>query len=108
MKNEIEKETFEKAHKPFDVVTNKNGDVGFIQEVNVNSSQKGFNNQISYAVNWLVGSTTKHAWFDHGELTVHCNLFIKIGESACHPIGHNSVFVKTLFNNVNLTKREIK
>ena len=52
---EIKQETLNNAYKPFDVVTNKNGDVGFIQEVSVNDCQDEPSRQISYAVNWLVG-----------------------------------------------------
>lgn len=99
--NEVTKETLDWAYKPFDVVTNKNGDVGFIQEVNVNDCQSNPYHQISYTVNWLVGDEYKDAWFNHDELTVHCNLFIKIAESACHPMGHKSRWVQTLFNNMD-------
>ena len=98
---EIKQETLNNAYKPFDVVTNKNGDVGFIQEVSVNDCQDEPSRQISYAVNWLVGNEYKHAWFGHDELTLHCNLFIKIAESACHPMGDNSSKVQSLFNAMN-------
>jgi hypothetical protein len=101
----IEKETFKKAFKPFDIVTNKNGDVGFIQEVSVNDCQEGFYDQISYAVNWLVGNETKHAWFDHNELTAHCNLFIKISENVCNSTGNSAEFVTPLFSGFNLTDK---
>ncbi len=97
---EITKETLVWAYKPFDVVTNKGGDVGFIQEVSVNDCQDSPEHQISYAVNWLVGNEYKHAWFDHEELTVHCNLFVKIAESSCHPAGGGAESVRSLFNNM--------
>ena len=98
---EVTQETLDNAYKPFDVVTNGNGDVGFIQEVSVNDCQDIPENQIRYAVNWLVGKENKRAWFDHHELTLHCNLLIKIAESACHPMGHNSGHVQKLFNSMN-------
>ena len=94
----IDQETLENAHKPYDVVSDKDGNVGFIQEVSVNECQpKG--GQISYAVNWLTGDNRKHAWFDHSELKYHTNLFIKIAESSCHPMGRNDDYVEKLFNN---------
>ena len=95
---EVKEETLKWAYKPYDVVTNENGDVGFIQEVSVNSSQSHPEHQISYAVEWMVGDVSKHAWFSHNELTVHCNIFIKIAESSCHPMGSNSRAVKDLFD----------
>lgn len=97
--NEVTEETLKKAYKPYDVVTDKNGNVGFIQEVGVNYCQVGFDDQISYAVNWLVGSPGYSAWFHHRELTKHTNIFIEIAKSSCHPSGRNSDSVETLFNN---------
>lgn len=99
--NEVTKETLTKAYKPFDIVTNKSGAVGFIQEVNVNKCQHGFDNQISYAVEWLIGED-KHAWFTHKELTSHCNLFVKVAQAVCHPSGNNSSMVKHLFSNIQI------
>lgn len=98
---EVKKSTLEWAYKPFDIVTNEEGDVGFIQEVSVNSCQDEPEHQISYAVKWIVGHETKHAWFNHDELTYHCNIFIKIAESACHPMGRNEYSVQSLFNAMN-------
>ena len=92
----IEPETFRSAYKPFDVVTDENGNVGFIQEVDCNYGQMT-GHPFSYAVAWIVGDCMKHAWFKHGELKSHCNLLIKIAECACHPMTHNDRFVKTLF-----------
>ena len=96
---EITEETKRKSYKPYDVVTDNSSNVGFIQEVSVNHCQQSFNAQISYAVNWLTGDNDKHAWFDHNELTVHCNLFVKIAESSCHPMGHNDHWCSDLFSN---------
>lgn len=96
--NVVTKETLVWAHKPFDIVTNKKGDVGFIQEVSANSCQDKPKHQIRYAVCWIVGSEYKHAWFYHEELTPHGNLFVKIAECACHPMGHNDRNVQDLFN----------
>ena len=91
----ITEETLKNAYKPYDIVTNENGDVGFIQEVNINDGQPE-PYQIDYAVNWLVGDETKHAWFDHSELKKHCNFFVKIAESSCHPSGNNEMEVSKL------------
>lgn len=94
---EISKETLRNAYKPFDIVTCKDGSVGFIQEVSVNDGQpEGC--QISYAVNWMVGTQNKHAWFNHEDLIKHCNLFVKIAESSCHPFGSSGNSVKKLMN----------
>jgi len=94
--SKVTTETLSWAYKPFDVVTDKKGNVGFIEEVNVNECQDEPKEQISYAVNWLTGKETKNAWFDHSELESHCNLLIKIAERTCHPMGNNSNYVKRL------------
>lgn len=91
-------EAFKKAYKPYDIVSDQNGNVGFIQEVSINSGQVTPECQLSYAVNWLYGNNSKHAWFSHKELTVHCNLFVKIAEISTHPMGHNACDVKRLLN----------
>jgi hypothetical protein len=97
----IEKETLQKAYKPYDVVTDIDDNVGLIQEVNINTCQSGFDSQIEYSVCWLIRKTNpKCAWFDHEELTSHCNLFFKIAENSCHPMGNNSDWVKKLFKNI--------
>ena len=98
--SEIVQESFQKAYKPFDIVTNKEGAVGFIQEVNVNDCQGCFEHQINYSVNWLVGHD-KSAWFYHSELKLHCNLFVEISKCCCHPFSNNRENVQELFNNIN-------
>ena len=91
-------DAIKKAYKPFDVVICKSGSVGFIQEVNVNPCQDKIENQLSYAVCWIFGKETKHAWWRHEELQVQCNLFVKIAECMCHPFGGNEEFVgKVIF-----------
>lgn len=95
--HEVKKETLKNAHKPFDIVTDKNNNVGFIREVSVNDSQINASNQISYAVEWLIGNQNKTAWFDHSELTTHGNILLKIAECACHPMGGNDKWVSKLF-----------
>lgn len=91
MKNE---QLIKSAYKPFDIVTDKKNNVGFIKEVNINYDQ----NDVTYVVQWLVGYGDKDAWFNHDELTMHCNLFIKIAECSCHAFGGNKSIVKDLFN----------
>ena len=86
---------FEQAHKPFDIVSNDKGSVGFIQEVSINSGQLN-EEKFSYAVCWLTGDERKTAWFDHDELNSHCNLFVKMAQKTCHPAGNNSKHVKSL------------
>ena len=98
---EVTKETLKNSYKPFDVVSTKNGDVGFIDEVNINSDQSDPKYQIKYSVKWLVDSENKVAWWNHKELTLHCNLFIKIAECTCHSSSRNSNKVQSLFNNMD-------
>jgi hypothetical protein len=93
----ITAQTLNDAYKPYDIVSDKDGNVGFVQEVSVNQCQPE-PHQIQYAVNWLTGDCSKHAWFKHNELEKHCNLFIKIAESSCHPSGGNEYWVKKLMN----------
>lgn len=93
----VKNEALKKCHKPFDVVTNKDGDVGFIEEVNVNSCQEDHDFRISYSVNWMVGNKNKHAWFMHDELTAHCNIFVEIAKASCNSHGNNSRFVESIF-----------
>lgn len=96
---EVKQETLINAYKPFDVVTNEEGDVGFVSEVSVNDCQDHPKHQISYHITWLVGRSY-NAWWDHEKLTLHSNLMIKIAECMCHPMGHNSKHVETLFKNI--------
>lgn len=96
---------FEEAYKPYDVVTDKEGNVGFIQEVNINSCQESLRMQLSYAVNWLVGDNDKHAWFDHNELTSHTNLLLKIAESSCGSHTRSEIHCKKL---LGFEKKEVK
>lgn len=97
----VEKTTIKKAYKPFDIVSDNDGNIGFIQEVSVNKCQPNPIDQISYAVKWLAGDNIKHAWFDHKELKKHCNLFVKIAECACHPMGDNKEYVNRLLGGID-------
>jgi hypothetical protein len=99
--NKVLNETLEKAYRPYDIVSDNKGNVGFIKEVNVNDCQPEAENQINYAVEWLTGDNKKVAWFEHNELIKHCNLFVKIAEASCHPMGHSERWVeKALFKNL--------
>lgn len=93
----VEDKTIIEAYKPFDVVTSKEGSVGFIQEVNVNNCQEHPASQISYSVNWLIGHD-RSAWFNHDELERHCNLFVEIAKCACHPSGGYARDVEKIFS----------
>jgi len=84
-----------RAYKPFDVVTNQDGRVGFIVEVNVSSTQTTENEMISYSVTWLTGGG-RSSWYTRDELTVHCNLFAKIAEAACHNMGDNHMYAEKI------------
>lgn len=92
---EITEKTLKEAYKPYDIVTDENGNVGFIQEVSINPHQSE-PYQVQYAVKWLIGSPTRTAWYRHSELTRHCNLFVKIAECSCHPFGNSERWVSML------------
>jgi len=91
----ISESTFETVHKPFDFVESKNGSIGFITLVNVNSSQKEFKDQVSYAVNWIKGSE-KSAWWNHDELNVIGNMFKEIAKSVNSSIWNSIVVDKIM------------
>lgn len=93
--SEISDKTLKEAYKPYDIVSDKDGNVGFIYETNMNDCQPE-GDQISYAVEWLFGKGEKSAWYYHSELTRHCNLFVKIAECSCHPFGNNKRKVERL------------
>ena len=79
-----------KNFKPFDIVSTKNGDVGFIIEVSITQEIA------MYSIKWIVGKENKVAWWENKELDCHGNLFVAIAEVTCHPLGHNSKNVKKL------------
>jgi hypothetical protein len=99
MSGSISAATLAKALRPFDVVQNKEGSVGYICEVQLNSCQVGFDDQVSYAVNWLVTAPgdNKHAWWDHDDLYPKGNLMESIATQMCHPFGQSRENVGRLF-----------
>ena len=83
-------ETLSKVHKPFDFVESKKGSIGYIQEVSINECQVGFDNQVSYSVNWIKNVALDHnAWWQHDDLIVIGNMFKAIAKCAVHPYGNN-------------------
>lgn len=92
--------TLKRAYKPYDIVSDKEGNVGFIYEVSVNECQESFDDQISYSVEWIIGKTGLCSWYRHYELTSHCNMLIKIAEQSCHPMGNNRSNVLELMRNI--------
>ena len=93
---EVTEKTLKEAYKPFDLITDKDRNVGIITEVNVNRCQPE-PYQISYSVEWLIGSS-KTAWWEHKDLKKHCNIFVKIAECTCYPFGQNQGDVKKLMS----------
>lgn len=93
----IKTDTIKDAHKPYDIVTDSKGNVGYIQEVSLNDCQPCKEHQVSYAVNWIVGKGDKHAWYDGEQLEVHGNMFKEIAKCSCHPMGHSASDVDNLF-----------
>jgi hypothetical protein len=94
---EISETTLKMAYKPYDIVTDKNGNVGFIQETGINDFQPE-PHQISYSVKWIVGEGEKTAWYSHSELKKHCNLFVKIAQCSCNSFGNNNSKVESLMS----------
>ena len=92
----IADEVLKKCFLPFDVVSDKDGNVGLIQEVNLNDCQPEAEDQVSYSVCWLVGRARKVAWFRHAELDRHSNIFEKISEMSCHPFGRGKNAISIL------------
>lgn len=88
----------DKCYKPYDVVDDGKCSVGFIQEVQINDCQNGFDDMVSYSVVWFYGPNTTAAWFSHDSLTRHCNLFEEIAKCSCHPFGRNKRYVEQLMN----------
>lgn len=98
MNYKVSAQTLIDSYKPFDIVEDAEGNVGFISEVNVNDCQPE-GHQISYSVTWLkLNGSPYNAWWDHSDLTRHCNLFVKIAESTCHPAGSNAKWAKTVLS----------
>ena len=84
------KETLNKVHKPFDFVESKKGSFGYIQEVSINECQSGFDNQVSYSVNWVKNVANEHnSWWNHDDLNVLGNIFKEIAKRSVHPFGTN-------------------
>jgi hypothetical protein len=94
-KFKITNKSLKTSFKPYDIVTDKDNNVGFIREVSINECQPE-PHQITYAVEWLVGNARKTAWYHHSDLIKHCNLFVKIAECSCHPFGQNEEKVSKL------------
>ena len=96
---EITDETYKKAYKPYDIVTDFLGNVGYIEEVSLNHCQPKDHAQVSYSVQWLIGAESlKCAWYSHSELTRHCNLFVKIAESSRHDFTTNKKDLQKLLS----------
>jgi hypothetical protein len=108
--SKITKESYKKAHKPYDVVTIKNHTgVALITEVGCNECQDEFDDQIQYSVMWLVKGvhsegepySSKNAWYNHDELKVHSNIFMVIAKASCCESDNE---VKKVMGNLNRGK----
>jgi hypothetical protein len=94
-------EAIKKSYKPYDIVSDKNGSVGFIQEVSVNDGRSNPQDQLSYAVKWFYGNNIKHAWFYHEELEKHGNIFEEIALASLHPFGTGKKYTKIILGLTN-------
>ena len=81
IKDKITDDIIKKSFKPYDIVSDKTGSLGFIQDVNFNRYQpEEF--QVSYSIHWVMGKGDRHSWYDHDDLTRHGNVFIEIAKMA--------------------------
>jgi len=89
MSYKIHDNVYKKCLTPFDVVTDEYGNVGYIKEININDSQDEEEWQLSYSVSWLVinEGSPKNAWWKHGDLKKHSNIFESFAGNTCHPFG---------------------
>lgn len=96
---EITEKSLKRAYKPYDIVTDDVGNVGFIKETSLNEAQTEFNHQVTYSVEWLVVKTghPKNAWWQHEDLRCHTNMFKEIAKVSCHDMGYSSHSVDKLF-----------
>ena len=87
---EIHENVYKKCFTPFDVITDNEGNVGYISEININTSQDEERWQLSYAVTWLVQVSdhpAKNAWWEHEELKKHSNIMESMAGDMAHPFG---------------------
>ena len=101
MNYKIKDNVYKKCFVPFDIVTDKNGNVGYIKEVDINECQNEESNQLSYSCTWLVtrGAHPKSAWWDHDDLIKHCNLIESIAKEMCNPFGSGNQALKLIKEN---------
>jgi hypothetical protein len=85
------KEAIKIALRPYDVVKHKDGSVGVVTEVNINSCQPELKHQLSYSVSWFFGSTLHNSWFDHEDLEQGGNIFLTIAKRSCSTGGSRYV-----------------
>lgn len=97
---EISEEALRDSLKPFDVVSTREGGVGFISETSLNRGQPSHKRQVSYAVTWMIQPVHhKVAWWLTEDLTYHCNLMVLISQNMCNQFGSGGRDVPLLFNN---------
>jgi len=89
-------DTLKRAYKPFDIVTDIDNNVGYINEVSINENQDRFETQVSYSVVWIIGKGDKCAWYYHEELRSHTNMLAEIARAACQTHGQNAKWVDKL------------
>ena len=93
----IHDNVFKKCFNSLDVVSDKDGNVGYISEININDSQSDEKWQLSYSVNWLMKKTRpKNAWWGHDQLTKHSNIMDSFSRGLCHPFGSGEKSLKML------------
>jgi len=88
-------ESVKKAMPPMTAVSDGKGAFGYIKEVSINSCQPD-EYQLSYSVNWLIGSS-RNAWWHHEELTFGENIMLSICDAMQHPFGSSKIDSAKLF-----------
>ena len=99
----VNPEDLKKAYKPFDIVRFPDGELGFINEVSVNTCQESPEHQISYSVSFITENKSGHknAWYHYQTeaFEILGNMFVLIGEAACHNMGNNKRWVEKVLIN---------
>lgn len=99
----VSEEALKKAYKPFDLVRFPDGELAYISEVNVNVCQESPEAQISYSVNFITENKANHknAWYHYQTeaFEVLANIFVLIGQSACHNMGNSQQWVERILVN---------
>ena len=99
----VSDQALKKAHKPFDIVQFPDGELAYINEVNVNNCQESPEHQISYSINFITENPNGHknAWYCYETLAfkVIGNMLVLMAEAACHNALYSGDWVEKVLIN---------